>query len=480
MRQRSKSVLRSALLAVAALLLTIRGLTSSEGLRSDESFAFIHATVIDGTGAAAKPDQTVIIARNHIRTVEQFGRTKIPSGIRMIDATGQFLIPGLWDMHVHTRYSGIDHLRLLVANGVTSTRDMGAPWEHFDVIKRWRKEIQEGTRIGPRLFAAGPLLDGPSSVWSHSAKIASPEAGREIVQRLKKDRADFVKVYDLLSQASFYAIADEAKRQHFSFVGHVPLAVTLAEASDAGQRSIEHIDAILFACSDREKELKDELAAGVAPALVLNHAVNSSFNANKAAALFSRLQRNHTSVVPTLSLFWTVRALATGDAATVKADSLRYVPAAYVEEWSQRPRGSREVWDANFTKIAEVVREVHKAGVELLAGTDVVKPFFVPGFSLHLELSLLVRAGLSEMEALEAATRKPARFMGVADVGTVEPGMVADLVLLDANPLRTIENTQKIAAVVTTGQLIEKRQLQSMLADMEHAAAAWTGTPTGR
>ena len=444
------------------------------------SMAFVHVAVIDGTGEALKLDQTVLVSGQRIIKVGRFAAVALPRGTRVIDATDRFVIPGLWDMHVHTRYEGIDHLRLLLANGITNARDMAGPWSHLEQIHQWRAEIDRGERVGPHLVAAGPLLDGPGSPWSHAAIVTGPDEGRETVRRLKRQGAAFVKVYNLLSRDSFFAVVDEAKRQGLSFVGHVPNAMSAADASDAGQRSIEHLEAVLLACSDRDEELRSELTNRRRPLPPILVDASNAFSQSKARALFARLKRNHTSVVPTLSLYWTNRAVAAADPTVLNAEILRSIPAAYVREWAVAPRGSRESQDALFSRFTELVRELHDAGVELLAGTDVVKPFFVPGSSLHLELSLLVKAGLSEMEALETATRKPARFLGLKDLGTVEPGMLADLVLLDANPLQNIDNTRRISAVVSRGRLVERNDIQSMLADIERVAARWNGTPTGR
>jgi imidazolonepropionase-like amidohydrolase len=465
---------RMASFAVVVGLMCLAGVASSQGLGGGESCGFIHATVIDGTGAAARVDQTIIVSQNHISAVGTSGRTTIAPGIRVIDATGQFLIPGLWDAHVHTRYKGIDHLRLLIASGITSARDMGGPWQHLKEIHVWREQIGQGQRVGPRIIAPGSGLDGPGSPWSHTQIVSGPDEGRQVVRRLKREGADFVKVNTLLSRESFLAIADEAKLTGLPFVGHVPRAITVSEASDAGQRSIEHLQDILFATSARGEELMKQSQEG---RVSLNR---DSLSVSKVKALADQFRRNQIRVVPTLSLDWTALEAARRDPVIVEADRLRYIPMAYKDEWKRAQTGSVESLQRLFDKEVELVRELHRSGVELLAGTDVVKPFFVPGPSLHDELSLLVKAGLSPMEALEAATRNPARFLGLKDVGTIEPGMVADLVLLDANPLQNIENTQRIATVVAAGRLIEKRELQIMLGDIQQMAAQWTGTPTGR
>src|SRR6516225_2514474 len=281
------------------------------------SFAFAHVTVIDGTGAAAQTDQTVIVAGNRIAAIGPSGKVKVSRGVQTIDGRGKYLIPGLWDVHVHTRYDGIDHLRLSIANGITSVRDMGAPWSHLPTLKTWKAEIAAGKRVGPRIWMAGPLLDGPGSVWSHSAIVANPVEGRQAVQRLKAEGADFVKVYELLSRESFFAIADEAHTRGMSFVGHIPQAITLIEAADAGQRSIEHGGSIIRYLRFSEP----------------NTPISNVLASPEGQNVIQSLKRNHTVIVPTLSLAWTTAGSATKDPAVTEADRLRYIPPEYVKQW---------------------------------------------------------------------------------------------------------------------------------------------------
>lgn len=459
---------------VAVILVSACATTQSSP--TPGTFAFVNATVIDGTGAAPRPNQTVVVSGGRIAAVGDSADVSIPSGARSIDATGQFLIPGLWDLHVHTRYEGIDHLRLLLVNGITTARDMAGPWSHLAKMKRWQDEIARGERIGPRLLIAGPLLDGPGSPWSHAAVVANPVEGRSAVQRLRAEGADFVKVYARLSRESFFAIVDEAKSVGLPFAGHVPRALSVTEASNAGQRSIEHLTGILLASSDRAEELRD----GNRLDPVRTRALANSLNHSKLEELALLLRRNGTSVVPTLSLGWTGLGRARQDPQIIEADRLRYVPEAYVESWMRARVPSVERESISFETAVELVGVLHAHGVSILAGTDVVKPFFVPGFSLHDELSLLVRAGLSEMEAIQAATRNAARFAGMDNVGTIERDMVADLLVLDANPLENIDNTRTIAAVMSAGRLIERSRLQEILSEIRETAASWSGVPTGR
>jgi len=306
--------------------------------------------------------------------------------------------------------------------------------------------------------------------------VPDEEEGRRVVRQLSAEGADFAKVYSGLTRESFFAIADEARSVGLPVVGHVPNAVSVTEASDAGQRSVEHMTGILLASSDREGEFRN----GDRFDPLRLRALRNSLDLSKFEALAALLRRNGTSVVPTLSNGWTRLGRARQDEGVLEADRLRYVPEAYRTEWTRLQPPSVDFETISFETGVELVGLLHAHGVSILAGTDVVKPFFVPGFSLHDELRLLVDAGLSELEAIQAATRNAARFVGMEDVGTIELGMVADLILLDADPLENIENTRTIAAVVSRGRLIERSALQHVLSEIADSAATWAGVPTGR
>ena len=420
--------------------------------------------------------------------ITEFAPTKtvrVPKDAQVVDATGKFLIPGLWDMHVH--WYGYDkaYLRLFTANGVTGVRIMwGAPI-HFE----WRKEIQAGTLLGPRMVIASTILDGPKPIWPGSIAVANEAEARRAVIKVKREGADFVKVYSLLPREAYFAIADEAKKQGIPFAGHVPFFVSAGEASDAGQRSIEHLTGILAACSAREEELRkgfedafSNLPQGrrlpsPAHTRLLTRMMLDTFSPEKAATLFTRLKRNHTWQCPT---FTVLRSGAFINDPNFRNDPrLKYMPTQLRTQWDpstdfrfrERTAEDFDLSRLVYKKQIELVGMMHRAGVEFLAGTDVENPYCFPGFSLHDELELLVQAGLSPMEALQTATLNPARFLGnEKEFGTVEEGKIADLVLLEANPLEDIRNTTKINSVVLNGRLLDRKALDQLLAEREAAA----------
>jgi cytosine/adenosine deaminase-related metal-dependent hydrolase len=422
-----------------------------------QSIVFEHATVIDATGAPPREDVSVAIADGRIVSIEKSAIGKgiqPPAGARVIDATGKFLIPGLWDMHVHLDPQG-NSLRALVANGITGVREMysGIP---IATLAAWRARAEN-----PRIVAAG-FLDGPLMLTSGPAPpdayaVGTAEQARLAIALLSASGADFLKVYNSLPREAYFAIAQESKRLGIPFAGHVPEAVSPAEASEAGQRSQEHLINILLACSTREEELRlrriaimnDPAISGSERMLQLGFpdpdALFDTYDEAKAAALFKTFVKNGTWHTPTLALLQ-----------SFLADQARARRMAYLQDLSPQQ------FDAWMLRIAtllarykELVREMHRAGVEFLAGTDSgPNTPLPPGTGLHDELELLVESGFTPLEALQAATRNPARYFGkLAEMGTVETGKAADLVLLDADPLEDVRNTRKISIVVLRGRI---------------------------
>src|SRR5215471_18395992 len=438
-----------------------------------------HVTVIDTTGGPAKSDMTVVIAGNRI--------IEVPKSAEVVNANGKFLIPGLWDMHVH--WYEKDYLPLFIANGVTGTRQMyGVP-----VFQQWRKEIETGQLLGPHILIPSPIVDGPKPVWPGSIAVANASEARQAVIQVKRSGADFVKVYSLLPRDAYFAIADESKKQAIPFEGHVPDSVTLEEASNAGQLTVEHLTGVLAACSTREAELlksAQESGAAIDAGQLPNARFSGpeyrarqklaleTYSPQKAEAVFAELKKNHTWQCPTLTV---LRSTAYSDNPSFANDPrLKYLPRDIVSSWNPKAdpflkKKTAEDWAVSkkvFSKDLELVGAMEQAGVEILAGTDTLNPYCLPGFSLHDELGLLVQSGLTSMQALQAATLNPARFMGREnDLGTVATGKIADLVLLDANPLEDIANTKKISAVVFGGKFFSRAALDEMLTKIEALAS---------
>jgi hypothetical protein len=425
---------------------------------------------------------TVVVKEGRIAALAKVGLIQKSSKLRIVNSSGKYLIPGLWDMHVHTAGGPAPAwdenviYPLYVANGVTGVRDMGGDPK---LLESRRERIERGDVLGPRLIFAGPFLDGGKNDAQVLA-VNTPAEARQAVRTLKQMGADFIKVLSRVPHDSYLAIADEAARLHMRFVGHVPESVSAAEASASGQRSIEHLSGIMLACSSEENELrqrrmnalaKDD-AAGLA---ALNRQTLATYNAAKASKLFTEFTNHNTYQVPTL-VWW--QAAANVDNAALTADfRLQYVPMGVRAQWkpaqSPQPSTGQEPSDARqmFARYVELVHAMHRAGVPFMAGTDGPDPYVFPGFSLHDELELLAKAGFSNAEALAAATFYPALFMVKLDrYGVVEPGRFADMVLLDANPLDDIRNTRKISAVILRGKYYSRPDLDRMLAQVAEAA----------
>jgi len=455
--------------------------------------AITHVTVIDATGSAPQPDMTVLLTDRHIETIGSSTAISIPPGAQILDATGKFLIPGLVDMHLHLTGAGEPSgsreffIPLLLANGITTVRDMGG---YFESLVPLRKEIEEGKRLGPQIFFSGPYLDGNPPSFQPSLVVTNPAEASKDIHSLVEHGVDFIKVQSILSRTAYFAIADICRREHLTFVGHVPDRVTAAEASDAGQRSIEHLTCVLRACSRDEPRLmreqsfhpgkKQTVAESHAREVAWQRELLRTYSDNKAAALIEKFIRNQTWQVPTLILL-KKDAFPTPDSDPSQDERRKYIPRHVLEGWEKgtqaRDKGATHdefaLRKALLGKSIQFVGIMQAAGVRIMAGTDSAAPYVFPGSSLHDELTLLVQAGLTSMQVLQAATKNPAEFLGKLETqGTIEQGKFADLLLLDANPLDDIRNTQKICAVIVRGKLLDRNALDGLLMTEEKFAAA--------
>ena len=452
------------------------------GPAADPPLAITGVTVIDATGASPRAGFTVLVRDGRIAALGPADSVTVPAGARRLDGAGKFLIPGLWDMHLHLavapepRLAEDVMLPLLLRHGVVGVRDMGGD---FDRIESLRAAIAAGTLAGPRIVAPGPFVDGPQDRSATVIPVRNEAEALSAVRDLKARGVDFVKVQAGLSREAWQAVGAESRRLGIPFAGHVPDAVSASEIPGSGQRTIEHISpalpgdaALLFACSRRETELRAELLALTADTKAtreerrarrraLQAALLDGYDEARAQALFARLKAEGVAVVPTL--VWSRTQLPQSETDLGGDVPLLGVPKEMADRWtSQRRSAVAGLTPEAFTlfrRIADhsrlVVGALHRAGVTLLAGTDAIDAFVVPGFALHQELELLVQAGLTPMEALQTATREPARFLGLeAERGTIEVGKAADLVLLEADPLADIRNTRRVVTVVLRGRVI--------------------------
>jgi hypothetical protein len=465
--------------------------------------AITRVTVIDVAGASHRPDTTVVVSGNHIAAVGPAKELRTPKGARVIDGAGRFLIPGLWDMHWHSLSEEDTRevcFPLAVANGVTGVRDMfadclggGDGLADIEGVNRWRQEAAAGRLLAPRIVAASQIVDGVKPVFPDFLPVGDAAEARRAVRTFKQRGVDFIKIYSLLGREAFFALAEEAKVQGLPFAGHLPIYVRAREASDAGQRSIEHLDFGL-AYSTREEEIMQAMAEEMHEAgrirdpdsfalsfyRMLDRSlieIADTYDAGRVAPLVERFTRNGTWFCPTLVLH---RADAFQDESEYTHDErLKYVPEAVQEEWAEvgrlrrLPPPEQVCLKRAFSAHLQMVGAMRHAGARFLAGTDVGNGYLYPGFSLHDELALLVEAGFTPLEALQTATIHPAEFLGWADtLGTIEPGKLADLALLEADPLEDIRNTRRITAVVVNGRLLERDGLDELLGA---AAAAANG-----
>lgn len=412
-----------------------------------------NVTLIDGRSAAAKPDMTVIILNRHFITVAPAVQARVPPDAEVIDATGKFAIPGLWDMHVHLTMVTETACPALIANGVTGVRDMGGSLEIVDWIRR---RIAADIIPGPHIFRAGPFVDGAKPGVADRLVVWNAEDGRKAVKFLQARGVDFIKVHNGTPPEAFFALLKEAAARRIRVAGHIPLEVDPAAAIDAGYNSIEHIVSLF------EGPVRKKVAQGKT-----QEAAMAEFTDEEARKLARLMVKRDAWFDPTLIMYWSIAHQADFKDQPDPRD--RYISKSGKEFWKNFPDKAstpeaRKQMDEGFARALQITGILHSENVRFLVGTDLAGRNIFPGFSVHDELALLVKAGLTPMETIVAATRHPAELLGRShELGTIEPGKVADLVLLDQNPLEEIGNTKRIDSVIANGRLFRRPELDSLL-----------------
>jgi len=448
-----------------------------------ETLTLTNVNVVDTRHGEIHRNVTVVIRHGRIEGIAKVGLIGQTHHIQVINAAGKYLIPGLWDMHVHSAggpakpWDDKVIFPLYIANGVTGIRDMGGD---IKLVAQRRENIQKGELLGPHIFYAGPFLDG-GKAQDYTVAVNTRAEAEHVVDILKRQGVDFIKVLSNLPRDAYFGVAEESKKQKLPFVGHVPESVGARDASSAGQKSIEHLSDILISCSLRETELRAQRVQAAQKGD--NKAYHSagmqalgSYDSAKAVRLFAQFAEKATWQVPTLIWWRTVSEM--DDPNLAKDDRIRFVPAWTRKDWDpaklRQQESPEEVADLKtiFHRYLEITRAMHRTDVPILAGTDSPDPYVFPGFALHDELELLVKAGLTPLQALQAATTGPALFFGdIGEYGVVEKGRVADLVVLDENPLEDIANTRKIDAVIVGGKYYPRKELDAMLERAAEIAA---------
>jgi len=449
--------------------------------------AIVNVNIIDVIRGQVIPAQTVLLANGHIAALGPATAIAIPAGTHRIPGDGRYLIPGLWDMHVHLRSDqakpaarlieeNAAMLDLFLPNGVTGIREMGG--DLSDEVLQWRDQIRAGTRPGPRILTAGRKIDNEPPAWAGSLGVATPDEARQAVRQMKQAGADFIKVYFRRTTSEILrAVVDEAHASRLKVTGHQPLNLSVQEFFDSGIDGMEHSQYLVATNrDDYDRMTRESTAREGKPWSMDNAEMAARLLAMEDAAETTQIHRRMAEkgfwVTPTLTVY--DHTLENGAHEYDSDPRKRYIPQPIWATWDpktsfRRPLPARTlaIREASVKRWDALALAAHKAGVPMLLGTDcgANNDFTFPGFSVHEELAALVRAGFTPGEALRLATINAARWRGeAATEGSVEKDKVADLVLLRSNPLETIRHTQEIDAVFQAGHYFDRPALDAMLA----------------
>lgn len=438
-----------------------------------------NATIINIEDGSLIENRSVYISGDSIVAVgdEQLSNTYHASA--EIDATGKFLMPGLWDNHVH--FGGAEYvdeneqlLPLYLAFGVTTVRDAAGDIS-LEVLK-WREEINAGKRIGPTILTSGPKLEGIESIWPGDLEIGTEEELETALDSLDKLKVDFIKITDnTLKPELFLEAVKRATKRGYSVSGHIPAALTIDQVSKAGQKTVEHLSYLMRATSPLEKEISAGRADGSISGAEAAKMQADTYSDSLALANFKLFASQGTGVVPTLLISHNIAYLEDTD---FESDTiLNYLGPQLKESYQwriQRMAGesaeAKQARKDGFEKVANLIPLVQQSGMKIIAGTDAgyLNTYDFPGLAIHLELQKLVEYGLSPQEALEASLVNGPDYFGLGQkYGEVAAGKKADLLLLNSNPLDDISNTLSILDVIKGGKIYDRQKLDQMLSDIK-------------
>jgi len=436
-------------------------LADATAARSD--FAIVGINVIPMDEERLLENQVVVVADGVIQSVSDTASTTLPSDMRQISGDGRYLMPGLADLHIHLRHE--DELIGNLSWGVTTVMHLGGSQEMGMQLVKYRDQVQRGTRLGPNIYTTGRILDGDPAIASGAYSLATVQQARQAVADLKSDGFDFVKIYNNVSLPIFEAIVDEAETQGLSVFGHIPRNFDTLSALGAGQDVVVHTEEFFFAYFDGPGSTSD---------MTRNYKPDLS----KLPALIETLIDNDVAVMPDLSFTFTNMLMWDGLEHLWGDPEFAYLHPDTASMWEVSNINRRDNLDNfmvrgqwKFNLMQKLTLEFQKAGVLQVVGTDASLPGLFPGKAVHRELTELVKAGVSNYEALAMGTRNAGEFIrryikNDTLTGQISPGYRADLVVLDANPLQDIRNAREVNAVIVNGvytstsQLDDHREIQ--------------------
>ncbi|MEP3210412.1 MAG: amidohydrolase family protein [Maribacter sp.] len=457
-------------------------LSCSSDKKEQFDLVILNGKIIDlETGAVEQ--KVIFISEGRIKKISDSHSEPPFEAVKILDATGKYVLPGFWDNHVHFRggdsliSANKNFLNLFIANGITTVRDAGG--DLTDAVLAWRNAIAEGNLVGPKIFTSGPKIDGPNGTWAGSLEVATEADVTQALDSLQAIPTDFVKLYDSRISGEIYlkTIA-EAEERGLIVSGHMPFTVQLDEAVNSGIDAIEHLYYVMKGCASNEKEVTQQLQnkeIGFWEAMPL---LMANYQNSTAKKTFQHLKNNNVYVVPTLHIGKTLSYL---DEVDHSNDAyLKYMSDGLIATYegrikraknsSEKAIADRKTLDLLF---GELTKSLDDAGVGLLAGSDsgAYNSYTYPGVSLHKELQEMVSNGISPLNALRSSAYNGAAFLKQDAYGSISEQKMADLVLLDANPLENIEHTQQIHTVIQKGKIFSKKQLEALLkASVQHAS----------
>jgi imidazolonepropionase-like amidohydrolase len=440
------------------ILVTILSLTIS---KAQSDVLIKNVTIIDVKKGLSVNKQNVYINADRIVKISNTSEKENAAKV-IVDGTGKFLIPGLWDMHTHNWWN-IHFSNLYVSNGVLGVRNMYTP---MSMIKPLKDSINNNLLIGPKYFAAGRVLEGANPEFPDWLVVDSLNKIKKALDTLQLEGSDFVKVYSKIPRNVYFELVKEAHKRGMIVEGHLPMSVSAIEASNAGQKSFEHLLGIPDLCT-KDSLFKNKYKFNWFAAVMKENDYGTlKIDEQIAAKNFSILKKNNTYICPTLVVWY---SYFHPDTLFETNSTLNKLPKDMVGFWSgeiskyrKKDNAYKEMAIKKFETLKKVTYLLYKSGVPLIAGTDAMNPYCYPGYSLHKELELLVECGIPNADVLRMATINAADFFSLKEYGQIKEGNIASIVLLDENPLVNIKNTTKINTVILKGKVLDKTAIQKM------------------